>query len=75
MGKEKIVDVAVEAAKVSPPAYVVGKSLAEGWTMTHTATALTIAYVVLQAAYLIWKWRNESEDRRRLLSRSEGATP
>jgi DMSO/TMAO reductase YedYZ heme-binding membrane subunit len=32
--------------------------------MTHTATALTILYVLLQAAYLLWRWRNEREDRR-----------
>src|SRR2546427_13303121 len=55
---------ALEGAKAAPPVTVVAANVANGWTMTHTATALTIVYVLLQAAYLLWRWRNEREDRR-----------
>lgn len=67
MDRETIVRTAlVEGAKAAPPVTVVANSVANGWTMTHTATALTIIYVLLQAAYLLWRWSNEREDRRRL---------
>jgi nicotinamide riboside transporter PnuC len=65
MDRETIVKTAaVEGAKAAPPVTVVAANVASGWTMTHTATALTILYVLLQAAYLLWRWRNEREDRR-----------
>lgn len=65
MDRETIVRTAlVEGAKAAPPVTVVANSVANGWTMTHTATALTILYVLLQAAYLLWRWSNEREDRR-----------
>lgn len=57
MAKEKVVDVMVEAAKVSPPAFIVGKSIAEGWTINHTVAALTIVYLLLQIGWLLWRWR------------------
>lgn len=64
MDKESLVKAAaVEAAKAAPPVAVVVDAAEKGWTMTHTATALTIAYILLQAAYLIWKWRAEQQDR------------
>ncbi|CAB5719246.1 Uncharacterised protein [Delftia tsuruhatensis] len=65
MDHETIVKTAaVEGAKAAPPVTVVAANVASGWTMTHAATALTILYVLLQAAYLLWRWRNEREDRR-----------
>ncbi|MCG3785743.1 hypothetical protein [Delftia acidovorans] len=65
MDRETIVKaVAVEGAKAAPPVTVVATNLANGWTMTHTVTALTILYLLLQAAYLLWRWSNEREDRR-----------
>src|SRR2546427_9313566 len=65
MDRETIVrTAALEGAKAAPPVTVVAANVANGWTMTHTATALTIVYVLLQAAYLLWRWRNEREDRR-----------
>ena len=60
MDRETIVKTAaLEGAKAAPPVTVVAANVANGWTMTHTATALTIVYVLLQAAYLLWRWRNE----------------
>lgn len=65
MAREDIVKVAtVEVAKASPPVAVVAHNIANGWTMSHTATAMVITYTVLQMAYLLWKWRNERTDRR-----------
>ena len=65
MDRETIVKaVAVEGAKAAPPVTVVATNLANGWTMTHTVTALTIMYLLLQAAYLLWRWSNERDDRR-----------
>lgn len=56
MTKEVFKDMALEGAKASPPVAVVAASLTSGWTMGHTLTALTIFYVVLQIAWLIWRW-------------------
>ncbi|WP_373784400.1 hypothetical protein [Delftia acidovorans] len=65
MDRETIVrTAAVEGAKAAPPVTVVATNVANGWTMTHTATALTILYVVLQVIYLLWRWSNERENRR-----------
>ncbi|QPS10280.1 hypothetical protein I6G66_09910 [Delftia acidovorans] len=65
MDRETILKTAaVEGAKAAPPVTVVATNLANGWTMTHTVTALTILYLLLQAAYLVWRWSNEREDRR-----------
>ena len=61
--------VVIEAIKATPPVAVITHNAANGWTMTHTATAMTIAYVALQMAYLGWKWRNERVDRRARLAR------
>jgi cystathionine beta-lyase/cystathionine gamma-synthase len=50
--------VSTEAAKAVPA--VVGAAAA--WvTPSGYAAAVTIFYVVLQAAYLIWKWRREAK--------------
>lgn len=70
MDKEAIIKAAgVEAAKATPPIAVLADAASKGWTMTHTATAITIAYILLQAAYLLWKWKAEREDRRARLDR------
>ena len=47
----------------SPPVAVVAHQVANGWTLSHTLTALTIIYVGAQLAYLLWKWRNERAER------------
>lgn len=56
MTKDVFKDIALESAKASPPVAVVTASLTYDWTMGHTLTALTIVYVVLQIAWLIWRW-------------------
>ncbi|WP_313073424.1 hypothetical protein [Melaminivora sp.] len=72
MSKEATIrTAAAEAAKAAPPVAVLADAAARGWTMTHTATALTIAYVLLQSAYLVWKWRVERQDRLARLAREK----
>ncbi len=57
-------ELAVEAAKSSPPVAVVATSYAHGWTLNTVLTAVTIVYVLLQAAYLVWKWWHQLKARR-----------
>lgn len=56
MSKEIIKDVVTEGVKATPPLVVVGKSIAEGWTINHTVAALTIVYLLLQIGWLVWRW-------------------
>ncbi|MBD9407245.1 hypothetical protein IB236_18030 [Acidovorax sp. ACV02] len=64
MDRESIIKaIGVETAKASPPVAVVAHQAVNGWTMSHTLTALTIAYVAAQLGYLLWKWRNERAER------------
>lgn len=73
MDRESIIKVVgIEAAKASPPVAVVAHQATHGWTMSHTLTALTIAYVAAQLAYLIWKWRHERAERAAKTAASEG---
>lgn len=46
-------DVGIAAVKLTPP--VVGFAM----TLDQVVGLATLAYLVLQSAYLIWKWRNE----------------
>lgn len=45
-------------AKLSVPAVVAGSSVA-GWGPSDWMYALTAVYVVIQGAYLLWKWHKE----------------
>lgn len=60
---EKMKELLTEGAKSSPPVAVVAHQAANGWTMSHALTALTIVYVAAQLGYLLWKWRNERAER------------
>lgn len=53
------IDVAAEAAKASFP---VGVSLATlgGLTLHDLVMLATLVYIVLQAAYLLWKWYRQA---------------
>lgn len=52
---------ASEAIKGAPPITVAAAAIV-GWGVTEWVAVLTGAYVLLQAAYLIWKWRREARD-------------
>ncbi len=62
MDKQELIRLsAIEAAKGAPPTSVAIASQVENWTMANTVTALTILYLVLQIAWLIWQWRQASK--------------
>jgi len=52
------VDVATEAAKATPPTAVAAVEAVARDGIGPVGWA-TIAYIALQAAYLIWKWRRD----------------
>jgi hypothetical protein len=52
-------DFMTEAAKGTPPVAVTAAAFA-GWGVTEWVALITGFYVVLQGAYLIWKWRREA---------------
>lgn len=56
-------EIGAAAAKLSPPIAVASASVA-GWGPDKWMYALTAVYVVLQAAYLLWKWRREAKAKR-----------
>ena len=52
MAREVIKDALTEGAKATPPLVVLGKSIAEGWTINHTVAALTIVYLLMQIEFI-----------------------
>lgn len=52
-------EVTTEAAKSAPPALVTIWGWLNDWTINATLTKVTILYVCIQTAYLIWKWYRE----------------
>lgn len=58
-------ETAIETAKAAPA--VVGAAIA-GVTLNEAVAAATLFYILLQAGYLIWKWRRAyvQEKERRL---------
>lgn len=55
---ELMAEAQAAAAKLSVPA-AVAAAPAIGWGPAEWMYALTAVYVVLQGAYLLWKWRRE----------------
>jgi hypothetical protein len=52
-------DVATEGAKAAPPLVVTALTMIQGWDLNHWVAAATLGYIGLQAAYLVWKWRQQ----------------
>lgn len=55
--------VVVEVAKASPPVTVAANQPG-GFFSWSPITTLTCVYLLLQIAYLAWKWQSEREDRK-----------
>lgn len=51
--KQEIVQ---EAVKAVPPVTVTGVAWVQGLTISDLVGYATLAYIVLQAAYLLWRW-------------------
>lgn len=59
--KHEFADAAGAAVlKTAPPVAVATGSALGAIDMTWWVGVVTIGYIVLQGAYLIWKWRRES---------------
>ncbi len=52
-------DIASEAAKAAPPVTVIATSTLAGWSLNNFIGAATLIYIILQAGYLLWKWRRD----------------
>ncbi|NGR07854.1 hypothetical protein G5B41_09800 [bacterium SGD-2] len=52
-------EIASEVAKAAPPAAVTTLAAANGWSLNNVIGLATLVYIVLQAGYLIWKWRRD----------------
>ena len=61
MAREVIKDTLIEGVKATTPLVVLGKSIAEGWTINHTVAALTIVYLLMQIGWLAWRWRRAAQ--------------
>ncbi|HEY5850873.1 MAG TPA: hypothetical protein VIT62_08940 [Lysobacter sp.] len=58
--RDELATAAAGAVKTSaPPLAVVGAQVA-GLGINWWVAAATLAYIVLQGGYLIWKWRREA---------------
>lgn len=52
-------EIITEAAKAAPPVTVTATAIAAGWSLNNIIGVATLVYIVLQAGYLIWKWRRD----------------
>lgn len=57
-------ELAQESMKASPPVTITAVAWMSGLTLNEIVALATLAYVVLQAAYLIWKWVREIKAKR-----------
>jgi hypothetical protein len=52
---QKLADTAVEVAKASPPIAVAVVTV-QGMSLQEWVLVATLAYIALQAGWLLWKW-------------------
>jgi hypothetical protein len=52
-------EIAQEAVKATPPVAVAGSAWFLGLTLNDIVLLATLAYIGLQAGYLVWKWFRE----------------
>ena len=52
-------EIASEAAKAAPPAVVTTVAAVGGLSLNNIIGVATLSYIVLQAGYLMWKWRRD----------------
>lgn len=66
-------EISVEAAKATPPAVVVASNKLLGMDLPTVVAIATLLYLVIQIAYLLWKWRNEHHDRSHVRDKQRGS--
>ena len=59
LSAEQKQDIATAVAQVAPGAAGTGAAQLFGLPLSDWAVVATIAFVALQAAYLVWKWRRD----------------
>ena len=59
LSAEQKQDIATAVAQTAPGAAGTGAAQLFGLPLSDWAVLATIAFVVLQAAYLVWKWRRD----------------
>ncbi len=52
-------EVVQESIKATPPAMVAGWAWLNGMTLEKWVALATLAYIGMQAAYLLWRWIRE----------------
>ena len=52
-------EVVHESLKATPPVAVTGWAWMNGLTLSDAVALATLAYIALQAGYLVWKWVKE----------------
>lgn len=52
--------IAQESLKASPPVTITVVAWMQGLTLTDVVALATLAYVLLQSGYLVWKWVREA---------------
>lgn len=52
-------EIAQETAKSAPAVLVTGWAWTSGLSLTDLVALATLAYIALQAGYLVWKWWRE----------------
>ncbi len=52
-------EIAQEGLKATPPVAITAVAWMKGLTLTDAVGIATLAYIALQAGYLIWKWYRE----------------
>ena len=52
-------EITQEGLKTTPPVAVMAWTWMHGVTLNEIVALATLGYIVLQAAYLIWKWIRE----------------
>ncbi|QXZ10279.1 hypothetical protein KUF54_03220 [Comamonas sp. Y33R10-2] len=62
MNKQEFVQSGMaEAAKGAPPVIVAATANVQSWSMADVVTWLTVIYLLLQIAWLIWKWSKAAQ--------------
>ena len=61
---EQKIDIVTESAKSAPPVAITAASGLLGLTLHDWVAIATIAYIVLQTGWLLWKWRRAVGDKK-----------
>jgi len=58
-------DVTTQAVKSAPPVLAWLIAFFAEWSLNNVIGVVTLAYILLQAGYLVWKWHRDIQHERR----------